>query len=153
MENRIQAVMEETIVSLEQGIGYVLGDGPERHELYALDCIVLHAVVKSTEMEVGVKAWGPPQKQRKTSSAPPSKATSKMLWVMDRKGRPAAVALSDEVWGHLQKKCPEAFQAGTGVPMAILLICNVGVFHTRCNTSGNVRSKDPSIEPESSHEF
>ena len=36
--NRYVKVLSEPIVTLEQGMSYIHGDGPEKLQLYALDC-------------------------------------------------------------------------------------------------------------------
>ena len=104
------------LVHLEQGLSFIMGDGPERGNIYGLDCMVLHAVVEKSDLDISTRfntGNTMAQKFRKLN-LPPKKTTSNMLWVLDRVGKVAAICVDAELFGGLQKHCKEAFHAGTG---------------------------------------
>ena len=112
--DRVKQVADMGLVHIEQGLGYIHSGGPEREAIYALDCVVLHAVVEKTDLDIVQRSFSNQVKFRKLNT-PAKKTTSNMLWVMDRKAKVAAICLENEEFGLLQKKCKEAFQAGSGL--------------------------------------
>ena len=117
---RRDIVKDLGLVHLEQGLDLIFGLNESREKLYTLDCLVLHAVVEKTDLDLAQRSLPPSMTKYRKVNLPAKKTTSNMLWVIDRVGKMAAICLDPEVFGTVAKKCKEAFQPGQGCIPATL---------------------------------